>query len=297
MLALCSPIAVVVHDAGAANIIFSWMNKTSHTFQVYAEGPAASLWRNYFPEAYLRNSLSDALDGAVTLVSGTGWASSLEHNARLSAKQMGIYSIAVIDHWVNYQPRFVRNGVVCLPDEIWVTDDFAYKIALETFRDSTVTLIENYYLINQLLSISPPPEGNVVLYFLEPIRGLWGGAMPGEFQALEYALNNISSYSPAGLERFLLRPHPSEDKNKYNIFLEKYDFIKIDISANIAEAISQSNIVVGVESFALTVALAAGRPTFSSIPPSAPAIRLPHTGIIQIRNLVKSNTPALIRHF
>jgi hypothetical protein len=52
-----------------------------------------------------------------------------------------------------------------------------------------------------------------------------------------------------------------------------------------AAAISQADIVAGVESFALTLALAAGRTVYSSLPPWAPALRLPQEGIRQIRRL------------
>ena len=54
--------------------------------------------------------------------------------ARDLAKQKGISTIGVIDHWVNYKERFVLNGVELLSDEIWVTDDEALILAKKYLR-------------------------------------------------------------------------------------------------------------------------------------------------------------------
>ena len=120
------PVAVVCHDAGAANIILSWLSAAGlDGCRIYLKGPAAQLWSLRLPVSALADTLKAALWGCETLISGTGWESDLEHRARLLARDRTINSIAVLDHWVNYAQRFERGGVTVLPDEIWVTDDYA----------------------------------------------------------------------------------------------------------------------------------------------------------------------------
>ena len=70
--------------------------------------------------------------------------------------------------------------------------------------------------------------------------------------------------------------------------MSRYNFIKIDESPDVASAINNADIVLGVESFALTLALKAKRPVFSTLPPWAPPIRLPQQDIIQLRKLSES---------
>src|SRR5437870_12848252 len=109
-LDLASPIAVVCHDAGAANIILAWMQaEVGCDWRVVMQGPAARLWSGLdVPNAKGYDTLEQAFEGAAVLLSGTSWASEIEHEARRQARVRGIKSIAVIDHWVNYKERFVR---------------------------------------------------------------------------------------------------------------------------------------------------------------------------------------------
>ena len=83
------------------------------------------------------------LNDSELLISGTGWESNLEHNARKKASQANIYSVAVIDHWVNYKLRFGDQQTI-LPNEI-VTDKYAFDLAKNISRDTNKTL-PNYYL-------------------------------------------------------------------------------------------------------------------------------------------------------
>ena len=68
------------------------------------------------------------------MLTGTSWSSSLEHKARKLASYKDTYSIAVIDHWVNYKKRFEFNNEYILPNEIWVTDLVSFHLAKNIFR-------------------------------------------------------------------------------------------------------------------------------------------------------------------
>jgi hypothetical protein len=249
----------------------------------FLQGPAEVIWRRSKLQIPTCRSVSEALDGATLLLSGTGWASDLEHHARTLARKTGIRSIAVLDHWVNYKERFSRHNVTCLPDEIWVADSWAKIIAEREFPSLQVTKLRNKYLESQLEEVSPPPQTGTLLYVLEPTRNDWSRRLAGEFQALDYFLSHLDVVSNQSVRRIILRPHPSDPDGKYARYLSQDPRIELDKSADMAAAISQADVVVGVESFALTLALAAGRPVFSSLPPWAPELRLPQEGIQQLR--------------
>ncbi len=308
------PLAVVCHDAGACNLILPWLAPPGHSPPAWQrpvmQGPAAQMFRARFglasagapgsapeprppaaQESVLESALAfaveSALDGAAMLLSGTGWASDLEHRARRLARQRGIFSVAVIDHWVNYPNRFERAGEVIWPDEFWVTDDQALALARQAFAGATVRCFDNLYLSAEATAAGPLPcAAAQLLYVLEPMRSDWGRGVPGEFQALDRFVRLWATGGVAGLPTKVplrLRPHPSDPPDKYRAWITAQRGRRLDVGldthATLAEAIGASAWVVGCESFALVVALAAGRRVWTSLPPWAPACRLPHPGI------------------
>jgi hypothetical protein len=284
--------AVVCHDAGAANVVITTLMETGRRdWRPYMQGPAKKIWESIFPEAFLYDSMSKAIAGSELLISGTGWASDIEHESRRIARSKNVKSIAVIDHWVNYTERFFRRGEQILPDEIWVTDKYALELALGLFPEVPVLQVPNYYLEKQLRDIILldkvcSPE---LLYILEPIRSNWGRNIPGEFQALEYFISKFPQLGIPEETVIYLRPHPSDLEGKYNDWMKLHSNmnIKLDDSISIADSLGSATWVAGCESFALVLALMAGRKVYCTLPPWAPPCRLPHIGLIQLRELSK----------
>lgn len=277
---------MVAHDAGSANLIFAWIDAWRWPVRACVDGPARKLWEQVFPDRPICQTISEALESSSSLLTGTGWASKLEHEARRMARAKGLRVAAVLDHWVNYPSRFERDGEVVWPDEFWVADAWAAKTARQVLPPLPIRLYENLYLRSQVSKVSPPPGNGTLLYLLEPVRTDWGRCEQGEFQALDYTLLNLHALSCEPVYRVVLRPHPSDPAGKYSRYLDSYPQIQMDRSADLAQSISQADLVVGVESFALIVALSAGRTVFSSLPPWAPPLRLPQNGIQQIRKLL-----------
>lgn len=299
-IALKSPVVVVCHDAGAANLVFAWLREWTeaglldkHEFKLLLQGPAKKAWqlepRPLF-QIQLHTELSSALTGCQSVLTGTGWASSLEHDARQLAAKLHIPSIAVIDHWVNYNQRFECDGVVVLPNQIWVSDGYAVELATKLFKDITIVELPNTYLKNLVKSIPPITEDcKNLLYVLEPIRNDWGRGELGEFQALDFFVNNLEMVVGQEPVHITLRPHPLDPPYKYNDWLKAHSSLDIALDSHngLNEAIAQARWVVGAETFAMVVASAAGRKTYSSLPPWANRCSLPISEIIHLRDLVE----------
>jgi len=296
LLDLPVPVGVVCHDAGAANIILAWMRahavthwQAARDWRLLAQGPAAKLWaERSLPLVRLCQNFDEALNDAGVLVSGTGWASNLEHDARRQAKARGIKIVAVIDHWVNYKERFVRHGELVLPDEIYITDDYALREAEKCFPDLTIQIKPNLYLEESVRQIGPLSfsEGEV-LYVLEPVRADWCKQAAGEFQALDYFVANIGKLGIKRDARIRLRLHPSDVPEKYDEWLASHNELNVvlDDSPSLALAIGKSEWVIGCETYAMVIALLAGRKVVSSLPPWAHRCRLPHSGIMHLRDV------------
>lgn len=283
------PIAVICNDAGAANIIIGLLKYKNVTdLKVFMAGPAKLLWERAFPLIQKKPSINQALDGVEQVITGTGWATDVEHLARVQAKSRKLNCVAVVDHWVNYEARFIRDGYQVLPDEIWLTDDYAMQYAKTCFPGSVLRQIENHYLKEQLSRIKKNQlaVSEELLYVLEPMRDTWGRGQQGEFQALDYFVSYLEFLSLPADIKICLRPHPSESADKYEDWITQHPNLKIfiDDSPDIAEAISRANWVVGCQSFALVLAVMSGKKVYCSLPPWAPKNILPHNDIISLRD-------------
>lgn len=292
---LRKPIAVVVHDAGAANHILAMIkNLGNEPIRVCAKGPALTIWKIYFPHANFFDNVENTLDGAATLISGTGWASNLEHDARKIAKNLRIKSIAMVDHWTNYSARFIRDGVEVLPEDIWVTDEHAKALAIQTFPNVNIIQILNLYLdtlvkeVHKFECLQSKRDTNNLLYVLEPVRDAWGpGNVAGEFVALNYFISNLELLGLGHDLTIRLRPHPSDPIGKYDQWIEDQKNVQIFLDENrsLAEAIACADVVVGCQTYAMVIALAAGKKVFSSNPPNVLPCLLPQKGIVSLSSL------------
>lgn len=288
--------AIVCHDAGATNLIIGWIKRLSelngvgifNNLEIVAEGPARKIWNEYFP-LIKTVCLNEALADVQMLLSGTGWESSLEHQSRSLARTLGLTIFAVVDHWINYRQRFVRDGKEILPDEVWVGDPVGYDIACAEFPNLTIRQFSNIYLLDQIMAISASDRfrdnsnHQRVLYALEPIHQIWNSSdtRPGEFQALDYFLSNLSLLGLNDTTEIRLRPHPSDPPGKYDSFIRdraRYN-LHLELDEPISSAVSWSDIVVGCETFVLIIGIFAKRRVVSTLPPWGHGFRLPHKEI------------------
>ena len=273
--ALPRPLLVAAHDAGAANMIAAWCAEAQTLPDlVYAQGPAAAILSRV-PGLAVHSSPDWTGEKAATVLTGTGWASDLEHDARLWAADNDIPSIAVIDHWVNYEARFTRGGETVLPDTMVVGDALALQIAQETFPGHPVELWPNRYFAAEVSACGPVPLQGDTLFVAEPARSDWGREQEGEFQALDW----FALHGGDAARRVRLRPHPSDPAGKYDRWLGERSGWSLDASPDLSSAMKQARCVAGLNSMAMAVALEAGREVVCTIPPWGPECLLPHAGI------------------
>ena len=288
-------VGVVSYDAGGAEIISSYIVRNKIKALYCLQGPAVNIFNGKIHKIEIL-SLDDLINKSDWLLCGTSWQSDLEWKAIQRAKKANKKVISFIDHWVNYRERFIRNNEECLPDEIWVGDHYAEKIAKDNFLNVKIKLIENPYLLDikeQLLRLGKSRvESNSFLYVCEPIREhayfqhgderYWGYT---EEEALRYFLTNINEISKVK-RLVVIRPHPSEDFNKYDWVFDEFNHkgIKIDNKKTLLGQILESDIVVGCESMAMVVAILAEKEVISSIPTDGRPCVLPHKEIGSIRD-------------
>lgn len=294
-------VAIVAHDAGGAEILASYVAQNNIRCKLVLEGPAVNVFNRRFG-AVERYTLEEALSACDWCLCGTGWQSDLEWRAIEQAHNAQKRVVAFLDHWVNYRQRFERNGIQHLPDELWVGDVDAERLAREYFPGIRIQLVSNPYFLELKqkiagLEISKGSDnggGKKVLFVCDNISDharlrhgderYWGYT---EFDAIEYFLENIQVLGDP-IERVVVRPHPSDISGKYDWILDKYaGIVKLSDGKPLIEEIVESDMVVGCESMALVIGILAQKKVVSCIPPGGPVCRLPQTDILHLKELVK----------
>ena len=294
---LSPPVAIVAHDAGGAEVLSSYVARHAIPCKFVLEGPARKVFERKLG-AIAMTSLEDAIATCNSLLCGTSWESELEWRAIAAAKDAGKPAIAFLDHWVNYRKRFIRRDRECLPDTIWVGDAAAETLARSTFPGTPVQLVANPYFEDireeflELERAAAPAElnGLRVLFLCTPMMVHEQKRGYTEFDALHYFFANRSALGKP-VASLVIRPHPSEDKNKYLQMVKEFGAeARLGGDKPLLQEIVESDVVMGCGSMAMVVALIAGRRVVSSIPPGGLASSLPQTEIESLQTLVRNGS-------
>ena len=268
-------IVVCSHDAGGAEVLSSYIREHQIGARFLISGPAIPIFSRKFkltPE----NTIAVLPQDFEILLSSTGWQTDFEFKAMQLALLNGKRVIAVLDHWVSYQERFLRESSLINVPEILVFDQKAREIAKEIFPDVHIHLSENFYLRDSKQEYIFKKSQNLndntfdILFLCEPMASTENANQTygyDEYQVLEYFFSVLKEKSCTKF-KILLRPHPSESFEKY-ISLINSDFIHVEINTHrtLAECIDKSEIIVGCNTMAMLVALEIGKKVYSVVPP------------------------------
>ena len=300
---------VVSYAAGAAQILSSWVKSKAlnDNFLYCLDGPALQIFQRKlgnmkFVSLDKIQNLNPAFDQVVT---GTGWDPDLERLAVKLAKGCKLRTSSVIDHWKNYRERFLPNENKAsipedwhyyLPDEVWVSDDYAYAHALEVgIPKFKLRRIENAYFsdfqraydFKCKMSTSSAPLGKIqLLYVTEPIaeqhETVYGDRNYlgyNEFDLIKALIDAVTVKSNKFEFYVRVRLHPNEHADKYNNLLEKRNTFEVSKQLDLVDDMVWADIVVGADSMALVLGVLAGKRVFSVIPIGGRECTLPHKEI------------------
>jgi hypothetical protein len=293
-------IILAAHDAGGAEILSSWaLAFPRNQYRFRLEGPALAVFRakmgsfvNLDAEGLRKELDRDPPD---LLLTGTSWQSDLERETLALARTLGIRTAAYLDHWLNYQGRFGENWRDNLPDEVWCPDPESVGICEKSgFPPDRLVLKGNPYLDDMVLKMALPGASSRkgrILYVCEPIREHMQ-LMHGDpfflgydqYTSMRHFFRSVSAWAERPTS-ILVRPHPSEERAKYDAFLDEFrSGLTIERSAGttLAQEINEAEMVAGCESMALVVALKMGKTVYTSVPPEGMPCRLPFPAIRRI---------------
>lgn len=293
-------IGVVAHDAGGAEVLSSYIQRNNLDCLCSLEGPAKTIFKKKLGKLSII-PLEKLIDRCDQVICGTSLLSDFEWNAMKLAIENDRSTVAVLDHWVNYRQRFIRNDRQCFPDEVWAGDDLGYHLATKAIPESRVTLIPNPYYLDlrdEFITLTAPrrtTNGLRILFVCEPLRkeGLklfgderyWGHT---EEDALRYFLTNLSSFTNE-IDRIVLRPHPREENDKYDWAVKEFDLpIFTESNKTLVNQVTETDVVIGGATMAMVVGLIAKKRVVCCLPPNSKVTKLPHTDIESMSSFVNS---------
>jgi hypothetical protein len=289
-------VLIVANDAGGANILAAWARKNKNKkILVSLSGPAKSIFEKSglkFKDVSLGEYFKKLKKPGDFIFTGTSFPPSIEQQAINSAHKNKIKCVSFLDHWTNYRKRFIsaRNQEI-LPNEIWVGDKVAYKIALQQgFSKKILKQVENPYLreITEYFKGKKHVKKineKIILFISAPV-----GSFKNENPHLLTEFDQLEMLIRACLDKGALikiRLHPRENPDKFNELIARYkDAIKIGISkrADLKDDIIEADFVVGAESMALVVAVLARKKVLSILPIKTNKISLPFKKIIKVHS-------------
>lgn len=287
-------VLVIVHDAGGAEIIGAYINKyqKNFDFHCYTAGPAQKIFRrrkissatiaaNKDKIAQIVHKHSDATFALI----GTGWMTTIESDALMFAKSLGIKTVVYLEAWWNYRERFGypnKHWKEHLPDELWVGDKYAEVIVKKQFPTSVIKYVPNQYFAaikadyKALKKILVKQKKNIL--FLSDCT-------EESYAALQYLLSVLSEKKSQ--EHLRIRFHPADDKARYDELIAKYKRnVKIEKSSqkDITRDLLHAKLVIGTETVAMAVSVVVGIKTMSIKKTKQPFL-LPFKQIIQVHNI------------
>ncbi|MCG8380343.1 MAG: hypothetical protein MI865_12840 [Proteobacteria bacterium] len=292
-------ITIVSNDAGGAEILSSWILTQDEPYNLVLSGPAVNIFQKKVGVIKC-TPLESAIVDADWLLSGTSRDSNLEIDAIKLARKHKKKSVTFLDHWCNYDQRFIRDGIKTLPDEIWVGDETAFHIAKVEFPKTPILLKSNPFFdsIKKEIAFQKETQKNnlqepYILYVCTPLNDhalekygdvrYWGYT---EEEAIRYFINNIHAIDPS-IKKIILRPHPSEEKNKYDWVIDEYrSIVTIGGDNELLEEIIGAEIIAGCNSMAMVIGLFANKRVINALPPGFRTNSLPMPEIELLQNLV-----------
>lgn len=285
-------IFAIAHDTGGAQLVsalfraeasrFRWLpgvfrsSPAERIFGRLSEPSQSLLYLDAEPAATILKTVRPDL--VLTATSGA----KVELPFIRAARELGIPSVSLLDHWINYRERFAYpapDWMNNVPDVVAAADAVALDIARQTGFPRVLPL-KNYYLadmVQRYHSIPPASDDETSLLLLSQVvpfdphrtTGIQQAAVaPYEWQILHDLLVNFDKLARfLDIEKLVVRKHPAMHGLLYNDLAERFSGVPLEIESpagrDLGASLRTAKLVIGRSSMALFTATALGKESYS----------------------------------
>ena len=274
-------VLAISNDPGGAEALSSYLRhrgKEHSCFRCVAQGFAKKIFISKGLGKYLIDTKKGKeliLKGHIDLLlASTGRSSDLSTNFIALAKSHSIKTVTILEHWLGYKERFgypSRDWRSNLPDEIWVVDKLARKIAEKEFgKAARIKIKPNFYFKDLRAEYSKSSASKDRRYFnvlflnqpiLKKIASKKMKIKITEIEKVTKLINFMKTMDCSRPIRFTIRQHPIESRSgfaevvKGNTDCSNFRVVLSDPSRNsLVEDVKSADVVIGIQSSALTIA-------------------------------------------
>ena len=251
-------IGIVCHEAGSAEIISEYLKKNKSKILLCSN----SLVRSIFKKKSIvvdSVSLKKCVSRSIYLITGTS-NTNKELQAIKYCRKMNKKSITFLDHWSNYETRFLLNTELVFPNEVNVFDKHAFNKFSKLYPFVRLKHKRNLYLSRfkknvlkfknklkydqkNILILTTPISSKALKLFNN--RHYYGF---DEFAYIEKVLSKLNK-SKYKNYKIYLKIHPSENKNIYNNFIKKNNLRLVILKeSNFHEFLFRMKMIIGFNS-------------------------------------------------
>ena len=278
-------IAVVIHDAGAAQVLVSLIKANFNYANWYIFAPLNS-------PAYkiIRSNALGIETSNIDLINpdlifyGTSWQNDFHIPFIEYAKKNKIKTVSFLENWENYRKRF--NNI--FPDFICVNDNLAYETAKNEGLQNLVK-IKDYATLELLNKRKNIKAEDTLLILSEPTakvaKNSFGSENYWTYTEDSWMKDILDNFELFECESVTIRLHPSDNALKYKNILKSYNIdYKIEQETELIDNLLSSKIVIGNNTVALYYAYLLNKLSISYIPSKNRTCNLPIAKINQIQS-------------
>ena len=102
---------IVCNDASSAFMMASYFFYSKKKIITVLTGPAIKVFKqfNLKYKNFDKKKLKNLVKQSIKVYTGTGWQTNLEKKTIFLSKKNGVKVTSFVDHWVNYETRFLLN--------------------------------------------------------------------------------------------------------------------------------------------------------------------------------------------
>lgn len=238
-------ILVACHDVGPAKYLTALFRGVSHNVRCLASSLCRRIFLDEGIEEIKLGDLKSIESDLQLVISGTSLKDldqSIDKYVIKWASERSIPSLAIIEHWSWYAKRFETSSGMLLPNFVLLNDEFALAAAideglpgeilrafgnphLESLTEIQFNSVSRYQL-RDLYGL--PHDKRIIVFISEEIKKCFN-ENPNDFLGYDehQVLAKIKSSLIPG-DYLLIKMHPEEDPEKYQIHLDNQTGVIID---------------------------------------------------------------------
>ena len=266
-------IVFVISDPGSANIILSIVKKfkLKKINFFFTNLNIKKYFINYKDKFLEIHSLKDLIKKNYfnLAVIGTGYPPKYIHLANYF-KTYKIFTVAILDHWLNFLRRFKKNKSLFKPDVILMTHKINYRLD-NFFKNIKIFNIKNYYLEQQIREVKKIKKVKYDCCYVSDPASYIINAKIRKKLIVDSMASFIAFIKKRKIKKVLIRPHLKDNLYRFKNMIKRiaknkkynHDSLVISKSKNISKDIGSSNLIFGMKSFGLFIALKVKKKVYS----------------------------------